>query len=294
MTQNRKIGRIYIIAGVILAFATAFATIGLINSRIAPPPPPTSNVVFTTVSIPQGTSMMEVVDADLNPADACPEVEVKSIPIGGVQVCQIPNEFLPATAITLDGLANDALDSPDVVRLALQAQFENTFTIVDLSAREVLQDAVLNEETAIEDNRRAITIAVNQATGIGSNLGPGQHVDVIVSYDMIDDDGERQLISEVLLQNVEILSVSGPVNQDFVRESVDEPPVDEEMTSTEFAPAPSELREVRYVTLSLSLEESVQLTYMTNFGTEVRLLTRRGDDQEIIDVNPVTTDSFQK
>ncbi len=297
MTQNRKIGRIYIITGIVLALVTTLATVSLISSRVAPPPPPTSNVIFTTVAMQAGTGMSDALNATINPADACPDAEVKSIAIGALQVCKVPIGYLPITAITLNGLTDDAIENnPDMVRLALMAELADWSTVIDLQRSEIVQRNQLNNEKGLPSDRRAVSIRVTQETGVDNALRPGQRVDVVASYSIPTELGRDTEVSEVLLQNIEVLAISGPLNPDFGTSSLAEEDVSVDTTLPDQAliPPQQEFRELRVVTLSLSLEESIQLTYMTNFGREVRLLARRGDDQEILDVDPVTTDSFKK
>ena len=100
-------------------------------------------------------------------------------------------------------------------------------------------------------------------------------------------------MTEVLFQDVKVLAVS------FLTPSEEEGGEEEEeaaVTSERPGPArfmPSgELMDEATVTLALSLEDAVKLTYMANFGQEVRLIIRRYEERETPEVEPVTVDSF--
>jgi len=90
----------------------------------------------------------------------------------------------------------------------------NSFATVDLVQDEtILTTHIASEKTAnelpykIPEGTRAITIAINQLSGVAGHIKPGHYVDVLMSY----KDGES--IDEVkvvtLLQNIAVLAV-GP------------------------------------------------------------------------------------
>jgi len=149
-------------------------------------------------------------------------------------------------------------------------------SLIHLSKDDILQANALGEGT-LPPAKRAMAIAVDQVTGIGGILGPGDRVDILASY--TDADGSSR--TTLLLHDVEILAVggfSGEMGEGLVPGE-----------SPQFQPATAETT----VVLTLELEDAMKLTYMDNFGEEVRLILRRRDDRTSPSVWPVTLDDFK-
>ena len=147
-------------------------------------------------------------------------------------------------------------------------------------------------------NMRAVTIAVNRMQSVGGAVRAGNNVDILVSY--VKESGgqemgtEPEAVTEVLFQDVKVLAVSlltpaeEETGEEVVEESVARPA---KPGPARFMPS-GQLMDEATVTLALSLEDAVKLTYMANFGQEVRLIIRRYEERETPQVEPVTVDSF--
>jgi pilus assembly protein CpaB len=56
----------------------------------------------------------------------------------------------------------------------------------------------------IPEGQRALTLAVDQVSGVAGMLRPGDHVDILVTFDY---EGEKTTLSSLLLQNINVLAV---------------------------------------------------------------------------------------
>jgi Flp pilus assembly protein CpaB len=148
-------------------------------------------------------------------------------------------------------------------------------------------------------NMRAVTIGVNRMQSVGGAVRAGNRVDILVSYTKGGEEQEMgtepAAVTEVLFQDVKVLAVSllAPEEEEEGEEEVEEKAVARpaRLGPARFMPS-GQLMDEATVTLALSLEDAVKLTYMANFGQEVRLLIRRFEERETPDVEPVTVDSF--
>ncbi len=151
-------------------------------------------------------------------------------------------------------------------------------TLVDIRAGHYLSREMLDQNAGLGPGERAVSIAVNQVTSVGGNVRPGNRVDVLVSYE--DETGSGTTV--MLLQDIEVLAVSTLL------------PSAEEggLGATRFLPT-GELASDATVTLALTPQEAMQLTYMSNFAAEVRLMIRRLDEQEMPPLEPVSPRTFR-
>jgi Flp pilus assembly protein CpaB len=172
---------------------------------------------------------------------------------------------------------------------------DNAVALMDLEKGDQIQRASVDENAGLMPNMRAVTIAVNRVQSVGGSVRTGNNVDVLVSYVKEAEGqemGEGQAVTEVLFQDVKVLAVS------FLTPSEEEGGEEEAAAVTSERPGPArfmpsgELMDEATVTLALSLEDAVKLTYMANFGQEVRLIIRRYEERETPEVEPVTVDSF--
>lgn len=151
-------------------------------------------------------------------------------------------------------------------------------TLLDIREGNYLLREMVDQNAGLGPGERAVSIAVNQVTSVGGNVLPGNRVDVMVSYE--DEAGSG--VTEMLLQDVEVLAVSTLL------------PSAEEggLGPTRFLPT-GELISDATVTFALTPQQAMQLTYMSNFATEVRLLIRRLDERETPPLEPVTPRTFR-
>lgn len=151
-------------------------------------------------------------------------------------------------------------------------------TLVDVHEGNYLLREMVDQNAGLGPGERAVSIAVNQVTSVGGNVRPGNRVDVTVSY----EDEASNGVTVMLLQDVEVLAVSSLL-----------PPVGEGgLGPTRFLPS-GELVSDATVTFALNPQQAMQLTYMSNFAKEVRLMIRRLDEREVPPIEPVTPRTFR-
>ncbi|ABO50631.1 SAF domain protein [Desulforamulus reducens MI-1] len=105
----------------------------------------------------------------------------------------------------------------------------------------------------IPEGQRALTVAVDDVSGVAGLLQPGDHVDIIVTFDY---EGEQTSLSTLLLQNIQVLAVG---------QSLDNTPKAEKKTSSQT------------VTLSVQPGQATPLTLATERGS-IRLMLRSPKD----------------
>jgi pilus assembly protein CpaB len=145
---------------------------------------------------------------------------------------------------------------------------------VPISAGEQIQSNKfgMGEETlslSLNPGFRAYTLAVNETSGVGNLIRPGNHVDVIAKI----VSGGRSLTSFVY-QNLQVLAVGQKLN--FLRRtSGNQPPGDG-----------SENIDAGYATVTLAVTPEQAETLMYLEGQSIRLLLRAPGDEEILSIPP--------
>jgi pilus assembly protein CpaB len=176
---------------------------------------------------------------------------------------------------------------------------DNAVALMDFMKGDLIQSKSVDPNAGLMPNMRAVTIGVNRMQSVGGAVRAGNYVDILVSY-MKGGEGQEMgtepvAVTEVLFQDVKVLAVSSLAPEEEEEEGEEEV---EEKAAARPARGPSrfmpsgQLMDEATVTLALSLEDAVKLTYMANFGQEVRLLIRRYEERETPEVEPVTVDSF--
>lgn len=151
--------------------------------------------------------------------------------------------------------------------------------VVDIDQGQVIQRNMVDANAGLEPGYRAVSLAADQVASVGGNVRPGNRVDVLASFG-----DEEQAKSIVLFEDVQVLAVNSLLPSVGIDTPVD-------ISANRFLPT-GELIKDAVVTLALKPEEALQLTYMANFGKEVRLIIRRLDEPESRPVAPVTQDDF--
>lgn len=278
--EARKRGQRFMAIGVVLAAISMLGVMATVNDlQVEPEPEVLIPLVYIADQIESRSGIEAMLAERPNAQDVCPSTELKSLVVGAFQICYIPEQFVPSTAVVAE-IHEEVIDDPETIRRTLIRQVGNAFTLIDLAPGNVLQANFLDSSGGIAPSMRAIGIAVNQVTSVGGTIRPGQRVDVLVSYER-KLDSQSTPVTEILLQNVEVISVFGP-RQFFERA--------DQLSGEGYNPSYAMYEETRFtpdgemmrdttVTLAVPLEDAVRLTYMTNFAKEVRLITRRADDQ---------------
>jgi pilus assembly protein CpaB len=129
----------------------------------------------------------------------------------------------------------------------------------DLPAGAVLQRGMLVEPPQLREGEREIAILIDAETGVAGKVGPGSIVDIYASFAGTELEPSRSVIA---VQNARVLEV-GVVQDEGVTDG---------LSSGRVVP----------VTFALSVEESLQLTYVDAFAGRVRLVLRAPNDRETV------------
>lgn len=141
-----------------------------------------------------------------------------------------------------------------------------------LTGEQVLRDKLAKDkETSdglsflLQPGKRAVTIAVNEVSGLAGLVKPGDRVDVLGTFDLQGAVGqEKSSLTTLLIQNVDVLSTDQSTN----------PGAGSSPDGKKAAPA-------RTITLSVTPEQAQPLVLCSEKGS-IRLMLRPAADQEII------------
>lgn len=136
--------------------------------------------------------------------------------------------------------------------------------VVQIAAREAVTDTKLAPEgtaggltAIIPEGYRAMTVKVDDASGVSGFLQPGAVVDVVVVIDPKENSINQDPISKVVLQNVRVLANA---------QNMDKPADEREATT------------VKAVTLQVTPEQAEKLALAANEG-KLQLIMRNSIDQ---------------
>jgi pilus assembly protein CpaB len=170
-------------------------------------------------------------------------------------------DFVPRDAVLLDDMARivGARVTVDVAKLEpiLLSHFEE-------GAAATLAPKVLSK--MILPGERAITIIVDEQTGVAGLLRPGDHIDVLGTF--VKTDREQKLTTITLIQNLPVLAVGSMVGVPGSTEAGER-----------------SARSYRSVTLSVTLEEAELITFAQQ-KTRLSLVLRNADDAETLEDLP--------
>jgi len=170
--------------------------------------------------------------------------------------------------------------------------------LVDIAKGEILTRGVLDKYAGLRPGLRAVSLSVNRVQSVGGAVRPGNRVDILVSYEE-GSGAQRQAKTIVLFQDVEVLGVSTLTPRRTTTTTTapagTSPAVgaaaEETIAPARFSPTGTLLSEAT-VTLALSLEDAMKLTYMENFAKDIRLVIRRLDEKASPALRPITLETF--
>ena len=152
-------------------------------------------------------------------------------------------------------------DYPDMIEPLL-----GMIAMVTIQPNEVItQDKLLQPgvaaglATLIPQGNRAITIRVNEITGVGGFIAPGDHVDILTDFEDPSGTAPNQRFTKTLLQNVQVIAAG---------DMIYDPNIVSDHTP----------KVVNQITVSLLPKDAEKLSLATAHG-EIRLVLRsRGDE----------------
>lgn len=296
ISETRKRGNRFMFIGIAVAIVAVIAMTQVINGIQAsaqgnptPTPDPVFAVVYAVEDIPNQTSVrsileedpIAIVDEEAETPDVCPsDIQKKSPPIGSLQICLIPQRFAPNSAVVLPEIAATVpLTDVEELRLAIDREIGHEYTQKEIRRGTPLLTELL-EPVVIEQGMVEVPIGVNSITSVGGRVRPGQHVDIVVSY---DESGS----TEYLFQNVEVIAVD-TVSQRLERLGAFEDDssgaayaVYEDLTGGSRSNDTT-------VVVALLPEDALMLINRAIFAREIRLLIRHPGDDIIRNTVPVS------
>jgi pilus assembly protein CpaB len=132
--------------------------------------------------------------AQINPLD--------KIKLEQLKVMEIPKASLPFDASLPNGGLNFFAKPDEIVgKFATQTLYAN-----EVIVRQRLRDSLGGSSLSniLSPGMRAVSVRVNEATGVAGFLLPGNYVDIISTHKAPDSDG---IVTQLVLQNVKILAV---------------------------------------------------------------------------------------
>lgn len=286
------------LVGAVVSAVFVMQSISQVRSASQPPPTPTPEasfaVVYAYTDIPAQTSVRSVLDAQIPTqaenagsatvnAGVCPtNIAGFSQPIGGVQVCLLPESFTPPSAVKLQGLSPEQLGNLEELRTLINQQIGYKFTQRNIQQGDIIYTSAI-EPILVPAGKVETPLAVNSLTSVGGRVRPGHHVDIVVSY-RADGAAGTEALTEYLFQNVEVLAVNTN-SQRFERvDAIQDPSSDAAYAVLEDLTGGSNSSNTTVV-LALSPADALTLINRANFAEQVQLLIRHPDDNEIRDVS---------
>lgn len=197
----------------------------------------------------------------------------------------VPKKFLEPGAVSVDQKAEDTDSTKELKRLA------GSIAVVAIKKGEQVTFSKITEPSMrtglspqVAPGKRAITVPVNEVSGVGKLVKPGDRVDVIL---IMDPGGGRQnKISKTVLQDVVVLSVGRNVTNNVARLVEPDP-----FTGKEKVKNLAEYDGFSSVTLELEPAQAQALALLVS-GDENKLILslRNNDDQERVTLPSVMYD----
>ena len=125
----------------------------------------------------------------------------------------------------------------------------------------------------IPTGKRAVSVAVNDVSGVAGLIKPGDKIDVIATMDLDSNNIGRVVQTGYVLQNIEVLAVNKNMEENGVNETGNE--------------------SQRTVTLAVNPSEATPLILATEKGS-VRLILRGHNDEEVKGVPVYRLSNFLK
>jgi pilus assembly protein CpaB len=201
------------------------------------------------------------------------EMNKKTTPVGIL----VASHYIPGGSFLKKEMVDkkqipEAYVSPSAIRDIQEV--EGLLTLVPISAGEQIQSNKfgMGEETlslSLSPGFRAYTLAVNETSGVGNLIRPGNRVDIVGKI----TSGGRSLTSFVY-QNLQVLAVGQKLN--FLRRAGGNSPVNEG----------GENNDAGYTTVTLAVTPEQAETLMYLEGNSLRLLLRAPGDEEILSIPP--------
>ncbi|TEB06996.1 SAF domain protein [Pelotomaculum schinkii] len=152
-----------------------------------------------------------------------------------------------------------------------------------LPGEQVLRDKLAKDKEdsdglsfVVQPGKRAVTIAVNQVSGVAGLIKPGDRVDVFGTFDLQGQNQEKASVNSLLIQNVDVLSV----DQSAIQTAAGQDAKKNAATASDHT-----------ITLQVTPEQAEPLILCSEKGT-IRLGLRSATDQDIINLPSIRTNQL--
>ncbi len=182
---------------------------------------------------------------------------------------------------------NQMITDSDIKQIKIERDYLNTNAVQNKSniigkrlkdriieGEQILADRLVGDDKSkmayvISEGKRAVSININEQSGVSFLPMPGDFVDVAASFDAEDVQNGAVLmhypkISKIILENIEVLAVGGKIDAADKRSS-----------------------DPKTVTLAVTPQEAEKLVYASDYAT-IRLALRRSGDAADANTNGVT------
>ncbi len=244
-----KVNKRILLIGILLGLITVFFLNRYINSL--------SEVKEAAAA---ATSYVEVV------------VAAKSIP----EHVTITQDMVTIASIPEEAVHPDSIKSmEEVVGGISRSEIINGEQI--LAGRIATEDIKATLSYQVPDNMRAITIPVNEVTGVANYISVGDMVDILVSYDfeVVQPNGEEKEIpyTYTQLQNIEVLALGG-------------------LKAPAVEGTPQEIQQPATITILVNPQQA-EVVAFANINGQFHLTLRNPVDVDINDLEYYSTVNFQ-
>lgn len=201
------------------------------------------------------------------------ELEQKTTPVEVLVASRYipPGSFLKADMVVKKSIP-ESFVSPSAIRDL--KEIEGLANLVGISGGEqILANKFgAGEESlafALNPGYRAYTLEVNETSGVGDLIHPGNHVDILTKTE-----SNKRTVTSYVFQNVEVLAVGQKLNLGQKENSNPDSSRGGNNTESSYST----------VTLSVTPEQAETLMYLD--GSALRLVLRAPSDNDIVSVAP--------
>ncbi len=197
------------------------------------------------------------------------EIEKKATP---VQVL-VASDYIPVGVFLKANMVEkktvpESFVSPSAIRDLREV--DDLMTLVPISEGEQIQSNKFGtgEETlalSLNPGFRAYTLEVNETSGVGNLIRPGNHVDILTKLD-----SDKREVTSFVFQNLQVLAVGQKLNSIQHSKKEKESIVDDSNSG------------YSTITLAVTPEQAETLMYLD--GRPLRLILRSSNDDEIVSV----------
>lgn len=151
-----------------------------------------ATMLYSYLKVPTAGQSVIVANTDIPPKTVITE--------NMIEETSVPKEYLQPNAIqdknkVIGGIAREQIVAGEQI----------------ISHRLVTSEKLMGFTGLIPKDKRAMTVAVTEVTGVAGFTKPGDYVDVIVT---IDDQSMGVLASQTILQNIQVLAANRELEED--------------------------------------------------------------------------------